>query len=135
MYLQVKDCQIWVDVSQPQNHQGSLTKLNWVLLMHGFPDTAALWRDQIAALLAAGYAVFAPDMPGYGKSSFRDPQDLKQYSLRNIVSVMCGMLDQLGISRAAVVGHDWGAAVAWAFASQAPQRVTRLVVLSVGHPG
>lgn len=103
--------------------------------MHGFPDTADMWQDQVAALSAAGYSVIAPDMPGFGKSAFEQPHDVKQYSLRNIVAVMCGLLDQLGVQKAVVLGHDWGAAVAWSFAMQAPQRLEKLVALSVGHPG
>lgn len=151
MYLQVQQCRLWVQVTHPQHLEQPAAAHNdrtstspppeWVLLMHGFPDTADMWRDQVSALSAAGYAVVAPDMPGFGGSAFEQQQgrsaedDIKQYRLRNIVSIMCGMLDQLGISRAAVVGHDWGAAVAWTLAMQASQRCSRLVVLSVGHPG
>lgn len=145
MYLQVKGCKLFVNISTPNRGQQRPTTLSDVvsylkgfrcaLLMHGFPDTADMWVDQIAAVSAAGFAVIAPDMPGYGKSTFENPNDVKQYSLRNIVAIMCGMLDQLGVQKTTVVGHDWGAAVAWTFAMQAPQRITELVVLSVGHPG
>ena len=137
MYLHVGKCTLWVNVVQPSNPptDSSNASNQWILLMHGFPDTAAMWQEQIAALSAAGYGVVAPDMPGFGRSTFDEPQELQQYSLRNIVTVMCGLLDALSIEKVTAVGHDWGAAVAWAFALQAPQRLSRLVVLSVGHPG
>jgi pimeloyl-ACP methyl ester carboxylesterase len=145
MYLQVKGCKVWVNISGPsgayqhprssRDSNSGLQTDEWVLLMHGFPDTADMWKDQVAALSAAGYAVIAPDMPGFGKSTFEQPADIKQYSLRNIVALMCGILDQLGVHKAVVVGHDWGAAVAWSFAVQAPHRLSKLAVLSVGHPG
>jgi pimeloyl-ACP methyl ester carboxylesterase len=88
---------------------------------------------QVAALAAAGYYVIVPDMPGYGQSD--KPSDAGVYSLKHVCSVLCGVLDALGVQAACVVGHDWGAATAWALALQHPQRVSRLVVLSVGHPG
>lgn len=88
---------------------------------------------QVAALAAAGYYVVVPDMPGYGQSD--KPSDVSSYSLKHVCSVLCNVLDALGVQAACVVGHDWGAATAWALALQHPQRVSRLVVLSVGHPG
>jgi pimeloyl-ACP methyl ester carboxylesterase len=114
------------------------TAKQWVLLLHGFPDSAAMWDSQVEALVAAGYAVLAPDMPGLGDGSTLltpPPSELRSYRLRNIAAVMVQLLDCLGISSTTVVGHDWGAAVAWALAMQHPHRVERLVVMSVGHPG
>jgi len=133
MQLQIDDCNLFVQV---QYKSSAIPKnVKWVLLMHGFPDTSDMWESQISALSAAGYAVAAPDMPGFGRSSFTQPQNVKHYSLRNIVLIMRGLLDHLGVQQAAVVGHDWGAAVAWSFALQCPDRLSHLVVLSVGHPG
>lgn len=134
MFLSVKGCKLWVQVHTPAQQQ---PPKDWVLLMHGFPDTSELWREEVAALTAAGHGCITPDMPGFGRSAFLQPEELSHYSLRNIVAVMCDMLDGLGLGgqRVAVVGHDWGAAVAWAFAQQVPQRLSKLVVLSVGHPG
>jgi pimeloyl-ACP methyl ester carboxylesterase len=80
-----------------------------------------------------GYKVIAPDLLGYGLSD--KPQDAAAYSLKRLQHLVLGLLDQLGIARAAVVGHDWGAALAWRLAISAPKRVERLVALSVGHPG
>ncbi|HKS69178.1 MAG TPA: alpha/beta hydrolase [Ktedonobacterales bacterium] len=103
-----------------------------VVLLHGFPDTSYVWRHQLPALVGAGYRAIAPDLRGRGRSE-RTPR-VEDYALSNIVADVAGIMDALGVERAHVVGHDWGAAVAWLFASLLPQRVDRLVVLSVGHP-
>lgn len=103
-----------------------------VLLIHGFPDTSAVWRYQIPALVKAGYRVVAPDVRGFGKSD--KPAETDAYELINLVSDMINLMDKLGIEKAHVVGHDMGAVMAWVMASFYPQRVNRLAVLSVGHP-
>ena len=103
-----------------------------VLLLHGFPDSAALWRHQVQALAAAGHRVLAPDLRGFGASS--RPADVGAYALPHLVADVTAVLDAAGAPRAAVVGHDWGAVLAWAFTRAAPQRVERLVAVSVGHP-
>lgn len=103
-----------------------------VLLLHGFPDSAQLWRHQIPALAGAGYRVIAPDLRGFGESS--RPDAVADYRMRTIVGDVAGLLDTLGVSRAAVVGHDFGAALAWATAMMTPERVSSLTALSVGHP-
>jgi pimeloyl-ACP methyl ester carboxylesterase len=103
-----------------------------VLLLHGFPDSHHLWRHQIAALSAAGYRVLAPDLRGFGRSS--KPADVADYAMRLLVGDVAGLLDEAGVERASVVGHDWGAALAWTVASYLPDRVDRLVAVSVGHP-
>jgi pimeloyl-ACP methyl ester carboxylesterase len=104
-----------------------------VLLLHGFPDSADLWRHQIPALAGAGYRVIAPDQRGFGQSD--KPQAVDDYAIPLLLGDVVGVLDQLGIQRAHVVGHDWGALVAWIFAMSFPDRVDRLAVLSVGAPG
>jgi pimeloyl-ACP methyl ester carboxylesterase len=104
-----------------------------VLLLHGFPDSARLWRHQIPPLVARGFRVVAPDLRGFGDSD--KPADIEAYRVGKSVGDLTRMLDALNIETAHVVGHDWGAAVAWAMALMAPERVDRLVVLSVGHPG
>ncbi len=103
-----------------------------VILLHGFPDTAHLWRDQIAALVGAGYRAIAPDLRGRGGTD--KPARVEDYAIAKIVQDVAALLDALGVERAHVVGHDWGAAVAWAFALFHPQRVARLVAISVAHP-
>jgi pimeloyl-ACP methyl ester carboxylesterase len=103
-----------------------------VVLLHGFPDSWKLWRHQVEALAAAGHRVLAPDLRGFGETT--RPPAVKDYKLRTLVTDVTGLLDLLGIDRAAVVGHDWGAALAWRVAMFAPDRVERLAVVSVGHP-
>ena len=103
-----------------------------VLLLHGFPDSAALWRHQIPELVRAGHRVIAPDRRGFGASG--RPDRVEQYGVATLVADVLGILDTLGVDRADVVGHDWGAAVGWALAGAVPARVTRLAALSVGHP-
>jgi pimeloyl-ACP methyl ester carboxylesterase len=104
-----------------------------VVLLHGFPDTSSVWRHQIPALAAAGFRAIAPDLRGRGKSE--RPERVEAYALSNMVADVATIMDALGVPRAHVVGHDWGAAVAWLFASLMPQRVDRLVAISVGNPG
>jgi pimeloyl-ACP methyl ester carboxylesterase len=103
-----------------------------VLMLHGFPDSSALWRHQIPALTTAGYQVIAPDLRGFGASD--RPAEVAAYRMNVLVGDVLGILDALSVQRASVVGHDWGAAVGWALAMFAPQRVQRLAAVSVGHP-
>jgi pimeloyl-ACP methyl ester carboxylesterase len=103
-----------------------------VLLLHGFPDSSYLWRHQVPALVEAGMRVIAPDLRGFGESD--KPEAVEEYSIGRSVADMVALLDGLGVERAHVVGHDWGAGLAWALAGLVPARVERLVVMSVGHP-
>jgi pimeloyl-ACP methyl ester carboxylesterase len=103
-----------------------------VVLLHGFPDSWKLWRRQVEALAGAGMRVLAPDLRGLGQTT--RPADVEAYKLRTLVADVTGVLDVLGVRRAAVVGHDWGAALAWRLAMFTPDRVERLVAVSVGHP-
>jgi pimeloyl-ACP methyl ester carboxylesterase len=103
-----------------------------VVLLHGFPDSGRLWRHQVRTLADAGFKVIVPDMRGYGASD--KPGDVAAYNMLFLVSDVGAVLEHAGVERAHVVGHDWGAAVAWVLASVAPERVDHLVALSVGHP-
>ena len=103
-----------------------------VVLLHGFPDSGRLWRHQVPALAGAGFQVIVPDLRGYGRSG--KPGAVEAYSLRLLAGDVMAILADLEITRAHVVGHDWGASLAWGLASLAPGRVDRLVTLSVGHP-
>lgn len=103
-----------------------------VLLLHGFPDTSTVWRHQVPALAGAGYHVLAPDLPGYGDSDI--PRSPDAYRVDTLVDALVTVLDGCGITSASVVGHDWGAVLAWRLATRHPDRVDRLVALSVGHP-
>jgi pimeloyl-ACP methyl ester carboxylesterase len=103
-----------------------------VLLLHGFPDSSYVWRHQVAPLIEAGLRVVAPDLRGFGESDA--PEAVEEYALTRSVADMLAVLDALDVERAHVVGHDFGAALAWLLAAMAPDRVDRLVVMSVGHP-
>jgi pimeloyl-ACP methyl ester carboxylesterase len=103
-----------------------------VLLLHGWPDAHDLWRHQVAALTEAGFRTIAPDLRGFGASD--KPTDVDAYALKNSVVDALMILDAVGVEKAHVVAHDWGAAAAWGFASFLPDKVDRLAVLSVGHP-
>jgi pimeloyl-ACP methyl ester carboxylesterase len=104
-----------------------------VLLVHGFPDSSYLWRHQVEALTGAGLRAIVPDMRGFGASD--KPAAVEDYRLTRAVADLVATLDALGILRASLVGHDWGAAVAWLLAALRPDRIERLVAMSVGHPG
>jgi pimeloyl-ACP methyl ester carboxylesterase len=103
-----------------------------VVLLHGFPDSGRLWRNQVPALAEAGFKVIVPDLRGYGGSD--KPAEVEAYAIPFLAGDVLGVLDHLGIERAHVVGHDWGAALSWAIGSLAPDRVDHLVALSVGNP-
>lgn len=100
-----------------------------VLLCHGFPESWYSWRHQLAALAEAGYRAVAPDMRGYGETE--SPAEIDRYSLFHLVGDMVGVLDALGQRTAVVVGHDWGAPVAWHCAQLRPDRFRAVAALSV----
>jgi pimeloyl-ACP methyl ester carboxylesterase len=108
-----------------------------VVLLHGFPEFWWTWRHQIPALTAAGFRVVALDMRGYAQSDA--PPSWRDYRLETLAGDIAGVVAQLSDpevdgGRAHVVGHDWGAAVAWAVATLHPDRVRRLAILNVPHP-
>jgi pimeloyl-ACP methyl ester carboxylesterase len=103
-----------------------------VVLLHGFPDTGRLWRNQVPALVDGGFQVIVPDLRGYGRSD--KPAEVEAYLAPLLAQDVVGILDTLGLQRAHVVGHDWGAIVAWLVGMFVPDRVDHLVALSLGHP-
>jgi epoxide hydrolase 4 len=103
-----------------------------VVLLHGFPEFWYSWRFQIPALARAGFRVVAPDMRGYNLSD--KPSRVRDYQVELLARDVERLVLACGEERAAVVGHDWGAAVAWMAAMLHPQRVERLAVLNVPHP-
>ena len=102
-----------------------------VLLCHGFPESWYSWRHQIGALADAGFRVVAPDMRGYGQTEA--PEAIDQYTLLHLVGDMVGVLDALGDETAVIVGHDWGAPVAWQAALLRPDRFRAVIGLSVPY--
>ncbi|HEX2148703.1 MAG TPA: alpha/beta hydrolase, partial [Actinomycetota bacterium] len=103
-----------------------------VLLLHGFPDSSQLWRNQIPALVSAGFRVIAPDLRGFGASD--RPEGRDAYAVPALLGDVMGVLDELGVAGARVVGHDFGAVVGWSLAAFVPDRVHCFAALSVGHP-
>jgi len=102
-----------------------------VILLHGFPDSGRLWRNQVPFLGERGFRVIVPDLRGFGRSD--RPDEVGAYRLTSAVADVTAILDALDVEQAHVVGHDWGAAVAWLTATLSPDRTGRLVVLSVPH--
>src|SRR5947208_8610766 len=103
-----------------------------VVLCHGWPVLSYSWRHQIAALAAAGYHVVAPHMRGFGRTSA--PADMGAYSIFDAVADMVALVAALGENRAAIVGHDWGAPVAWHAALFRPDIFSAVAGLSVPPP-
>lgn len=100
-----------------------------VLLLHGFPQLWYAWRHQLPALAEAGYRAVAPDLRGFGGTD--QPPNLEDYDSLDLCSDVVSLMDALGEKTAVLVGHDWGAAVAWSCALQEPERFTGLVTMSV----
>lgn len=104
-----------------------------VWLLHGFPECWYSWRHQIDALAAAGYCVHVPEMRGYGATSA--PTEPAAYDLLTICADIQAAMDTLGHTQVAMVGHDWGAPVAWHLALLEPQRVKAVCGMSVPFGG
>jgi len=103
-----------------------------VVLLHGFPECWYAWHDLIGPLAAAGYRVVAPDQRGYNRSD--KPNPVSAYRVDALAGDVSGLLDAIGADDAHIVGHDWGALVAWWLALHDPDRVRSLSALNVPHP-
>lgn len=106
------------------------------LCLHGFPEVALSWRDQMLALAAAGYRVWAPNQRGYGQTT-RPPRmadDAVGYLIARLIADVAALIDASGATRVALLGHDWGGIVAWTFATRRLRPLERLVILNVPHP-
>ena len=106
-----------------------------VLLLHGFPEHWYSWRQQIPALAAAGFSVFAPDLRGYNLSD--KPRDRAAYRLKQLVADVAALAlhaaQSSGHPRVHVAGHDWGGIIAWTFAAGHPDLLDKLVILNAPH--
>lgn len=103
------------------------------ILLHGFPDTSDIWAAMTPMLAAAGFRIIAPDLRGFGESDMaarKADYDINAGAIPDILEI----IGVLNIDRAHIVGHDFGAPVAWSLAAQYPERFTTLAALSVGHP-
>ncbi|MEU8775880.1 alpha/beta hydrolase [Streptomyces sp. NPDC048606] len=102
-----------------------------VLLLHGFPHNKESWTETAPLLHAEGLRTIAPDQRGYSDGA--RPAEVEAYRLEHLAADALGVLDALGITSAHVVGHDWGAAVAWYLAAHHPDRVRTLTALAIPH--
>jgi pimeloyl-ACP methyl ester carboxylesterase len=103
-----------------------------VILLHGFPENWRCWIHQIPALVDAGFRVIVPDQRGYNLSD--KPKGIRNYRIDELVKDILGLIDSLEYQKVNLVGHDWGAVVAWTLAYQHPERLQRLGILNVPHP-
>ncbi|MCI0361743.1 MAG: alpha/beta hydrolase [Planctomycetaceae bacterium] len=126
-FARVKTNGISLNVAQSGPESGPLA-----ILLHGFPEFWYGWKKHIPALAAAGYRVWAPDQRGYNTSD--KPPLVRDYSLDTLAADVVGLVDAAGRERAILVGHDWGAAVAWWVANNFPERIYKLVIINVPHP-
>jgi pimeloyl-ACP methyl ester carboxylesterase len=121
-----------VDVNGIRLHIAEEGEGPLVVLLHGFPESWHSWRHQFDPLAAAGFRVVAPDQRGYGAGDH--PEDVSAYSILHLVGDVVGLVHALGEERAFVVGHDWGAPVAWHTALLRPDVVRGVAGLSVPPP-
>ncbi len=102
------------------------------LCLHGFPEVALSWREQMVALANMGFRVWAPNQRGYGNTS--RPRHLQDYAIEHLMADVAGLIDASGATRVVLLGHDWGAVVAWCFATRQLRPLDRLVIINVPHP-
>jgi len=122
----IKTNGVTLNVAQAGPDDGPL-----VILLHGFPEFWYGWRHQIPFLAAQGFRVWAPDQRGYNLSD--KPRGVMAYARDELARDVIGLMQAAGVDQARVVGHDWGALVAWWLANHHPQRVEKLAILNVPH--
>ena len=102
-----------------------------IVLCHGWPEHAFAWHHQVPALVAAGYHVIVPNQRGYGNSS--RPTEVTAYDIEHLTGDLVALLDHYGYEDATFVGHDWGANVVWGLALLHPNRVNKVINLSLPY--
>jgi pimeloyl-ACP methyl ester carboxylesterase len=103
-----------------------------VVMIHGFPDYWGTWKPLMRTLSADGYRTAALDLRGYDLSD--KPKGVEAYAMPHLIADVAAVVKAEGRTSAIVIGHDWGAAIAWQVAMTRPDIVDRLVILSVPHP-
>ncbi|HMO42252.1 MAG TPA: alpha/beta fold hydrolase [Phenylobacterium sp.] len=103
------------------------------LCLHGFPESHFSWRHQISLLADLGFRVWAPDLRGYGETEPK-PQDVASYRIEALLDDVAALIDASGAREVVLIGHDWGAALAWTFATRKVRPLSRLVIMNVPHP-
>ena len=100
-----------------------------VLLVHGWPESWYSWRHQLTALSAEGFRVIAPDMRGYGGTDV--PPNISDYTIQKLIGDLTGLMDALSINKPVIIGHDWGALIAWQMSLIVPKRISGLIALNI----
>ena len=103
------------------------------LCLHGFPELWISWRNQMPLLASQGWRVWAPDLRGYGDSEV--PPHIRDYSIETLMADVAGLIDAAQAREVMILAHDWGAIVAWFFATRRVRDLDRLVIMNVPHPG
>lgn len=104
----------------------------FALLLHGFPESKFSWRFQIPLLAKLGYRVWAPNLRGYGNTS--RPEGINAYHIDRLVDDVAGLINASGAKETLLIGHDWGAIIAWQVAMRKVKPLERLVIMNVPHP-
>ena len=104
------------------------------LCLHGFPESRFSWRYQLPLLAQMGYRAWAPDQRGYGETEPK-PRDVASYRIEKLMEDVAALIDASGAREVTLIGHDWGALVAWTFAANRIRPLERLVIMNVPHPG
>lgn len=103
------------------------------LCLHGFPESRFSWRHQLPFLAELGYRAWAPDLRGYGETEPK-PQAVSAYLIDRLMEDVAALVDASGASDVTLIGHDWGAGLAWTFAANQVRPLDRLVIMNVPHP-
>jgi len=103
------------------------------LCLHGFPESRFSWRFQLPLLAQMGYRAWAPDLRGYGETEPK-PQAVSAYAIERLMDDVAALIDASGAKDVTLIGHDWGAGLAWTFAANRVRPLERLVIMNVPHP-
>ncbi|MFC3070150.1 alpha/beta fold hydrolase [Phenylobacterium soli] len=103
------------------------------LCLHGFPESRFSWRFQLPLLADLGYRAWAPDLRGYGETEPK-PQEIESYRIERLMEDVAALIDASGARKVTLIGHDWGAGLAWTFAANQVRPLERLVIMNVPHP-
>ena len=122
----------YADVNGVRLHYVTAGKGKLIMFVHGFPEFWYEWKNQLAEF-GRDYQAVAPDMRGYNLSS--KPAGVDQYQVKYMVEDLRALAEKLGHKKFILVAHDWGGAIAWAFAIAHPDYLEKLVIINAPHPG
>lgn len=122
----------YADVNGVRLHYVTAGEGKLIMFVHGFPEFWYEWKNQLAEF-GHDYQAVAPDMRGYNLSS--KPAGVDQYQVRYMVEDLRALAEKLGHKKFTLVAHDWGGAIAWAFAIAHPDYLEKLVIINAPHPG